>query len=163
MPVWETYKEGILAERWKKRIEQLKKNVQSTSIDVGILENASSEIKTKMYVAEFGAPSRNVPARMPISRGLQSQKKELSKPLQTLARAMIRDALFKKLGFVRQAQIVANLSANLLRKKIREGLSPSLRDTTVETKRRKKFRYPLRALYATGEMYKAIRGKVRKK
>lgn len=163
MPVWETYKPGILVKRWADRLDKIQTVTKSLSIEVGLLEDASPEDKTKAIVAEFGNPRKNVPARKPFSKGLGEQQKELSKPLKSLARAIVHKAVGRNVVVTTSAESLAKVAANLIRRRIKAQLPPPLGDETVQKKKLRKYRFATLALYATGDFYKAITGKVVRK
>lgn len=160
MAVWETYTKNKLTRLWKARIDKIREVTESLSIEVGVLEEASPEVKTKALVAEFGNPRKNVPARMPISKGLREQQEALRKPLQMLAKSIVHKTIGRNSLVSLQAEKLAKTAANLMRRRIRAQLPPPLKDETIQRKKLRKFRFSTLALYASGDFYRAITGKV---
>lgn len=159
------YTEKLFQKLWSSRLEKLDEEVASLCVETGIQETSSSETKIKAIVAEYGNPTKNVPARRPIGLGLSSDVaiKVLRKRFLKLSREMIKKAVGQREKVNKQAEKLAKASAKLIKKRIEASLPPPLQPETVSKKWMRGLSKPNLPLVAEGTFKKEIAGVVVKK
>lgn len=159
----EKHTPNLLEQRWKNRFANLQKIADSFVVEAGVHSDASSKVKGAIIGAEFGNRQYRVPRRYPISKGLRDQLSVLTDPLKGIAQQMMRMMVGKKSQIYKRFDKLADKTTQMLQRRIRGNLPPPLLAATIAQKKSSGYSKPNLPLYATGEMYKALSGRVRRR
>lgn len=160
---WQKYHPHLLLRTMGLRMKRLIDETKATQIEAGVFEDASPHVRAAMLVAEYGNSRSNVPARYPISKAIGSNAKEFKKDLRKLARVMVLRACGRKMNTLGSANRIAKIATKLLQKHLLNFLPPPLSPRRLRTKLEKNYTKPTLPLYATGELYLALKGRVKSK
>lgn len=163
MATWKKYEPYLLFRTIGMRLKRIDDETKATFVEAGIHADASPHVKAAAFVAEYGDPRSNVPARFPISKAIAPNAKEFKKDLRNLARVMILRACGRKLNTLSAANRIAKIATKLLRNQILSFLPPPLSPRRLREKFEKNYTKPTLPLYATGELYNSISGRVKTK